>query len=76
MIVESFQVKSDQKVSTNVIFPFGDILCTGFLMACWKNNIEVVKLLVKLFPKIIYQRNDSGETGFMIACARNNVATA
>ena len=42
--------------------------CTGFMIACDKNYIKIVEILIHKYPQVIDQKNEDDETGYMIAC--------
>ena len=48
----------------------------GFLMACAKNNVKVIKYLVNVLKMNIDQTNWYDDNGFMVACQYNNDVNA
>ena len=37
---------------------------TGFIIACYKFEIQMIELLLQNFTDIVEQRNDNGDTGY------------
>ena len=47
---------------------------TGFICACYNNNVEIIKILTDKYPFIIDQKeNKHGWTGFTYACRYDRI---
>ena len=67
MLLNLFRVRPDQKDK----FKF-----TGFLIACIKDNKDIVEITLGFYPNIIYQKDKFGATGFIKSCLYNKKAIA
>ena len=53
MLIDNFQIRSDKGIYYHGFYYFGTSGNTGFVIACYKNNIKIIEILTERYPDII-----------------------